>query len=218
MARRQSVLLLALTAITIAVGAWLVLPPGTPLPGRLHAGLAADAGASRGDSAEGPTNGLGDAAVRGATEAAEASGLRIRIPAIAVDAPITRLRPDEDAARLPAPDAPSVVGILRGAAGSSGEHSLLVGHLNWRTGEPAVFERLTDVAFGDTIILQQRGEERAYRVTSVRDVDAFTTSLTDVLGSGERDTITLMTCTGEFLWNVGAYAERRIVLAVLVEV
>ncbi len=214
MARRQSVLLLALTAIVIAVGAWLVLPSGGSLP----AGLQTDAwapGASAGDAdVVADTN---EAAAR-ATEAAEASGMRIRIPAIDVDAPVSRLRPDDDAARLPAPDAPSLVGILRGAVGSSGDHALLVGHLNWHTGEPAVFEHLTDVAVGDTVILEQRGEERAYRVTSVRDVDAFMTSLQDVLGSGARDTITLMTCTGEFLWNVGAYAERRIVLAVRVEV
>lgn len=202
MRRRQSVLFLALTAILVAVGAWVVQPPTTEGRAVTPAGPA---------SALTPPD---PATQSAALEAARASGVRLLIDAIDVDAPVATLDPAPGAARLPAPQAPEVVGMLSGIV--EGEHALLVGHVNWHTGEPAVFERLAELEPGDTIRLEQGGVVREYRVRHVEDVDAHA-AVEDVMPSGVEETITLMTCSGDYLPDAGMYATRRVVVAVRVD-
>jgi len=57
------------------------------------------------------------------------------------------------------------------------------------------------------------GAELAYRVTSVADVDARATTTQEVLGRPGEETVTLITCTGEWLPAAHEYAQRRVVIA-----
>ncbi|MCA9857665.1 MAG: hypothetical protein KC458_10340, partial [Dehalococcoidia bacterium] len=139
MDRRQSALLLALTAITLAVGAWVLHPFGET---RLPAALRTDAGSQQGAAT---TELPAPADVQAAMEEAASSGFRVRIPAVGISAPLQWLQARPGNADLPAPQAPSVAGMVGGLTVDEGRHRLIVGHVNWHTGEEAVFARLAKV-------------------------------------------------------------------------
>lgn len=142
----------------------------------------------------------------------------LRIRAIDVDAPLREMEPVDPAGLVPAPDGPDVVGWYRSMTSDKGAtHGLLLGHVNWRDGSSGVFARLGDVAVGDLVELRDGRTTVAYRVASIDHLDALSTALPDVLGSGPPDTVTLITCSGEYLWDIGTYSERTVVLATRID-
>ena len=138
--------------------------------------------------------------------------VRIRIPALSVDAPIVELGFNADGL-LDVPSDGATVGWYSvsaeiGAPGSA----LLGGHRDW-AGAVAVFYRLGDLSSGDLIHIERRGELLVYQVQSVRSVQ-YDTPLSDVLdGRSVSSTLTLFTCGGNFDRGLGQYDERVIVVA-----
>ncbi len=143
------------------------------------------------------------------------TGRSLRIDSIEVDAPLQARQDSALDDAVPVPDNPVEVGWHRFLdTGEGADHALLLGHVNWRDGSAGVFGRLHEVARGDLIEVRDGGRTTVYRVTAARQVDALGTSLADILGRGETDTVTLMTCSGEYLWDHGTYAERTVVTAI----
>ena len=138
--------------------------------------------------------------------------VRIRIPALSVDAPIVELGFNADGL-LDVPSDGATVGWYSvsaeiGAPGSA----LLGGHRDW-AGAVAVFYRLGDLSSGDLIHIERGGELLVYQVQSVRSVQ-YDTPLSDVLdGRSVSSTLTLFTCGGNFDRGLGQYDERVIVVA-----
>ncbi|MFN8531133.1 MAG: sortase [Anaerolineae bacterium] len=86
----------------------------------------------------------------------------------------------------------------------------LVGHVEHHDGTLGVFSSLSDLAYGDEILLQINSEQRIYSIDNV-----FSTSPDDttVLYPTENDQLTLLTCRGyDFVTNT--YAERLVAVAV----
>ncbi len=138
--------------------------------------------------------------------------VRIRIPALSVDAPVVELGFNADGL-LDVPSNGATVGWYSvsaeiGAPGSA----LLGGHRDW-AGATAVFYRLGDLSSGDLIHIERGGELLVYQVQSVRSVQ-YDTPLSDVLdGRSVSSTLTLFTCGGNFDRGLGQYDERVIVVA-----
>jgi LPXTG-site transpeptidase (sortase) family protein len=142
------------------------------------------------------------------------TGVRLVIPSLGVDAPIVPAGKD-DKGNMAAPTGPHEVNWYEFTAkpGEPG-NAVMAGHLNWRDGTIAVFAKLATVAPGDDVrVIEDNGATLHYRVVSVEDVDAFTTDVSTVLNWTAPESLTLITCSGEFVWTAASYSERTIVRA-----
>ncbi len=145
--------------------------------------------------------------------------MKIAIPGIFIEAPVTGLDLDEKG-RLGAPPMgrPKVVGWFRGgpSPGEAGT-SLIVGHRDTKTG-PAIFLNLNALHPGDLVKVT-----RADRTTAVFTVDEVKKYAKDrfpdnkVYGAARRPELRLMTCGGNFDKKNG-YAANVVVFAHLVSV
>lgn len=139
------------------------------------------------------------------------AGVRLVIPSIAVDAPVVSYGIDADG-NMATPDGPSEVAWydFTPRPGSPG-NAVMAGHLNWRDGTVAVFATL---APGDAIdFVDEAGKAVHYRVVSIEEIDALTADSDSVINWTEAESLTLITCSGEFLWTASSYATRTIVRA-----
>ncbi|MEU1037298.1 class F sortase [Streptomyces sp. NPDC005907] len=131
--------------------------------------------------------------------------VRLRVPSINVNAPMTELTLDETGAlRPPSEDMPAFAGWYGGgtAPGSVGT-AVTTGHVDTRAG-PGVFYRLGALAKGDTIEIT-----RADRRTAVFTVDAVELYSKEafpnekVYGSSPRPELRVITCGGEYAEKTG---------------
>lgn len=144
-----------------------------------------------------------------------ATDLRLRIPAIEVDAPLREMTPD--GTTILVSTTPDEVAWYRTTPGVEGAHGLLLGHVNWRDGSTGVFARLGALAPGDTVELQDGAATVTYVVTATREVSALTATIEGVIDTSANDTLTLITCSGDYLWDHGTYSQRTVVTAVRTE-
>jgi LPXTG-site transpeptidase (sortase) family protein len=154
-------------------------------------------------------------APRPAVAAGRTAQMRIRIPAMGVDASLVDLG-FNDAGLLDVPWDGAVVGwyTLSALPGEPG-NALLGAHVDWR-GSTAVFWRLRDLTAGDMIYIDTAAGELVYRVDSA-GVVPNDTPLGEVLDtrSGSQS-LTLFTCGGTFDQAEREYDQRVIVRAVFV--
>jgi len=146
--------------------------------------------------------------------AAPAAGPRLAIPVLGVDAPITPMGQDAEG-NLAAPDGPHEVAWYDFTAhpGFPG-NAVMAGHLNWRDGSTAVFAHLATLVPGDIVdVIEDNGEALHYRVVAVEDMDAFTTDVRQILEWTGPESLTLITCSGEYVWTAASYAQRTVVRA-----
>ncbi|GGR56970.1 class F sortase [Streptomyces eurythermus] len=144
-----------------------------------------------------------------------ADPVRLRIAAIGVDAPLTRVGLDAAGAlRTPPPDEPGLAGwygdgIAPGSAGTA----IVTGHVDTPAGEPGVFYDLGALAEGTTIEVGRT--DRRTAVFTVRAVELYDKKhfpSEKVYGGSGRPELRLITCGGGYtkgtgyLGNVVAYA------------
>ena len=148
---------------------------------------------------------------------------RLIIPAISVDAPVTPKAVDSDGA-MPSPDGPqdviwydfSAIPGLGGRPGAGG-NTVLAGHVDYHGYGPAVFWNLRDVKQGDEITLVLAdGSEYRYRARSNRIVDPSAMPFNEIVASTPEESLTVITCAGDFDPATHNYDMRRVVWAVRV--
>ncbi len=86
----------------------------------------------------------------------------------------------------------------------------LVGHVEHRDGSLGVFASLSELAYGDEILLEINTERRIYSIDSVHLTTADDMS---VLYPTDSEQLTLITCSG-FDFVTSTYAERLVAVAV----
>ncbi len=145
--------------------------------------------------------------------------VRLRVPAIGVDAPLTRLDLDAAGALQPPPaDEPGLAGWYGdGTPPGSVGTAVLAGHVDTRNG-PAVFHGLGALTKGDTIEVS-----RADWRTAVFTVDALEVYAKDdfpdekVYGSSDQPELRVITCGGGYSERTG-YQGNVVVFATLTAV
>lgn len=175
---------------------------------------------------EAPTRSLSPLPSAAANEAREqvADPVRLRIPAIGVDAPVEPLEVDENGV-LPPPTTNHGTGWWRdGPEPGEPGRAVIVGHVDSFQG-PAVFFRLTEISPGDEILIDRRDGTTtvfAAQRTERHDKNAFPTQA--VYGDTPDPQLRLITCGGEFddmdrryLDNVIVYAVARVSMHALTQ-
>ena len=143
-----------------------------------------------------------------------ANPVRVRIPAIGVDAPVDPLTVDRNGV-LPPPDTNERTGWWRDGP-EPGERgpAVIVGHVDSYKG-PAVFFRLTDLDKGDRILVDRADGTTAMFVTQRIEQhakDAFPTQA--VYGDTPDPQLRLITCGGDFDDEDRSYVDNIIVYAI----
>ena len=148
---------------------------------------------------------------------------RLIIPAISVNAPVTPRTVDRDG-QMPSPDGPRDViwydfSALPGLGGrpGAGGNTILAGHVDYHGYGPAVFWDLRNVKQGDEITVRLRdGSEYKYTARSNRIVDPAAASFNEIVASTTEESLTVITCAGDFDPATRNYDMRRVVWAVRV--
>ncbi|MFF9062862.1 class F sortase [Streptomyces sp. NPDC014882] len=214
--------LLAWTVVTgtlLVTGALRDGQPPQPSAGQAFSAPAAPAADPTAPAAPttGPTAPAADPAVR---PLRPSPPVRLRIPAIGVDAPMGELHLDASGALRPPPaDAPGLVGWYGGGTppGSAGT-AVTTGHVDLPTGAPGVFYGLGSVVKGHTVEV-----DRADRRTAVFTVDAVEVYDKErfpddkVYGSSDRAELRVITCGGGYTERTG-YQGNVVVYATLTAV
>ncbi|WP_189935913.1 class F sortase [Streptomyces aurantiogriseus] len=149
-----------------------------------------------------------------------AEPVSLRIPAIHVHAPLTKLGLDATGALRPPPAGnPSLAGWYSGgtAPGSAGT-ALITGHVDMPTGSPGVFYELGALAKGDRIEIHRTdGRTAVFTVYAVEVYKKETFPDEKVYGSSARPELRVITCGGGYVKNDG-YQGNVVVFATLTTV
>jgi LPXTG-site transpeptidase (sortase) family protein len=146
---------------------------------------------------------------------------RLVIPAISVDAPVIAKVVSDDR-QMADPDGPqsvvwydfSAIPGLGGRPGGGG-NSVIAGHFDYHDFGPAVFWNLAKLKTGDEIAVRLRdGSEYRYITMSNHVVDAGAAPWGTIAASTRQESVTLITCAGDFDPGTDTYTERRVVWAV----
>jgi sortase (surface protein transpeptidase) len=137
--------------------------------------------------------------------------VRLRIPAIALDAPVIDLGLDPQGA-IDVPTQWGDVGWYKpGVAPGAVGPAVLVGHYDSKTG-PAVFYRLGSVLPGDQLdVVGASGARVTFVVDRLQEVSKATFPAQEVYGPVTRPEIRLITCDGAFDEHTHHYVDNLVV-------
>jgi LPXTG-site transpeptidase (sortase) family protein len=142
---------------------------------------------------------------------------RLVIPEIHVDALVERVGLDKSG-NMDVPSSNNTTGWydLGYRPGEKG-NTVIDGHLDTKTGEPAVFYHLSELERGDIMILYDRNDVKfTYQVTKVQEYPYDLFPLKDVFGSYMINRLILITCQGVFDNAAKNYSHRTVVFSDLV--
>ncbi|MEU6666001.1 class F sortase [Streptomyces sp. NPDC046727] len=149
-----------------------------------------------------------------------AEPVRLRIAAIGVNAPITRVGLDAAGAlRTPPPGQPGFVGWYGdGTAPGSAGTAVATGHVDTPTGDPGVFYDLGTLTKGATIEVSRADRRTAvFAVRAVELYDRKKFPSKKVYGGSGRPELRLITCGGGYTRSTG-YLSNVVVYATLTAV
>lgn len=149
-----------------------------------------------------------------------AEPLWLRIPAINVNAPVTKLHLDASGALKPPPaDHPNHAGwYSEGTAPGSAGTAVTAGHVDLPTGNAGVFYELGALTKGDTIEINRADQRTAvFTVDALEIYDKERFPSEKVYGSSERAELRVITCGGGYAKHTG-YQGNIVVYATLTAV
>jgi sortase (surface protein transpeptidase) len=146
-----------------------------------------------------------------------ATAVTIKIPAIGVDAPVTRLGLAADGTiQVPPLDNHNLAGWYDGSVtpGSEGT-SVILGHVDDYAG-PSVFFNLKNLRTGNTIdVIRSDGRTAAFVVDGLQKAAKTSFPTSDVYGNVPYPALRLVTCGGPFDSATGQYLDSIVVYAYL---
>ncbi|UYQ65578.1 class F sortase [Streptomyces peucetius] len=146
----------------------------------------------------------------------ESDPVRLMIPAIGVNAPMTRLELDDTGALLPPPaDEPGLAGWYgAGTAPGAVGTAVAAGHVDTPMG-PGVFYRLGALTKGDTVeVVREDGRTAVFSVDAVEVHDKSDFPDDQVYGDSDRPELRVITCGGDYSSSTG-YQGNVVVYATL---
>lgn len=139
---------------------------------------------------------------------------RILIPSVDIDAPIVIKGLDADRTMQSPDNAYDVAWYDFTARPGVGSNAVFAGHVDYVNVGPAVFWPLKDLAPGAGIEIRYAdGITLSYEVSAVNTFDAATAPIDEIVGPTAVDSLTLITCAGNFDRASGQYDKRLVVRA-----
>lgn len=140
---------------------------------------------------------------------------RVAIPSIGVDAAIESTG-ILDNGEMGVPDVSQVGWFEPGFKVGAKGHAVLAGHVDGPAG-PAIFYHLDKLEAGEKVIITDKdGREMVYVIREKASYQADEAPIAEIFGPSDSRMINLITCSGDFNGNTGAYEERLVVTAELV--
>jgi LPXTG-site transpeptidase (sortase) family protein len=188
------------------------VPSATPTPGA-NAGQKTPIAFSAGDFLT-----AADLAARGVGEPGRGpfTGSRLVIPKIDLNAEFSIKSVGTDG-QMPNPNGPEDVAWYDfsqwpglGGLPLAGGNVVLAGHVDYINYGPAVFWRLDELQPGDEVTIEMAdGSSATYRIEFNKHIEVGDADWTGIVQATEDESITLITCSGEF--EAGHYTNRQIV-------
>ncbi len=161
-----------------------------------------------------PAPSLGVPRINPGPAAVVPSGARLLIPSVSVDAQLipTGLDPE---GRMLSPSSPTVIGWfdLGPVPGMLG-NAIFSGHLDWHDGTRAVFRNLKSIQPGDEIVyaIDDARVPVRFRALWTRTYLADQAPISEIVGQRpDYSEITLITCSGKFIFDDQNYTHRLVV-------
>ncbi len=146
------------------------------------------------------------------TRSPVATGMRLTIPTIAVDAVLEDLPVDADG-QLQTPSRWEDAGWYdSGPRPGQGGIAVVVGHVDSHTG-PAIFFRLHELKAGDPITVNEPDGTFDFRVASLASYSESAIPMDQIFVSRGPSKLALLTCAGDFNPLTGRYNDRLVVMA-----
>ena len=137
---------------------------------------------------------------------------RLVIPQIGLNAPLEERTVDSNGVMQDPSGREAVAWYPFEPLPNAGGNIFLAGHLTVAN-SPAVFWNLQNVQIGDHVLINAGQADFYYSVTSAV-YETKADALHAVLDPVDRETVTLMTCAGNYIPSIGDYTDRLIVRAV----
>jgi LPXTG-site transpeptidase (sortase) family protein len=143
------------------------------------------------------------------------TGDRLLVPSVGIDAPIVYKAVGGDGV-MPNPKGPEEVAYydfaqwqtLGGLPGAGG-NIVMAGHVDYINYGPAVFWKVRDLQAGDMVTIRMTdGTEYNYKIEFNKQVPGDYPNWNAIVSSTEDESVTLITCTGEF--EAGHYNNRQV--------
>jgi LPXTG-site transpeptidase (sortase) family protein len=141
--------------------------------------------------------------------------VQVRLPSLGVDARVVPVGV-AGSGEMQIPRDGDVVGWYRFGArpGDASGSAVLVGHRDTLDGGAGALFDLDDVAAGDLVLVTTRtGETLRYRVTALRSLPKQQLPAEQLFAREGRPRLTLITCGGAYLPEVGGYQDNLVVTA-----
>jgi LPXTG-site transpeptidase (sortase) family protein len=139
----------------------------------------------------------------------------IQIPSIGVNGPLVAVGLDASGQMITPTNARDIAWYDTGSFPGPTHNAILAGHRNWN-GRQGTFANLESVKPGDLVKVGMGGMVFTFKVDWVRLYDPRNAPVKELLGDTAVDSVTLVTCGGEFNPRIGHYDHRVVVRAELV--
>jgi hypothetical protein len=141
---------------------------------------------------------------------------RLVIPALGINSTWMTLGYVPNTGVMDSPPGPQDLGwyVFSAQPGETG-NTVFGGHVDWHTGEPALFGNLANLSVGAEVdISRTDGTQRRYHVVSSTWYNFPQTNAVAIIAPTETPTVTLITCGGSFDAATHEYDRRLVVRAV----
>lgn len=139
---------------------------------------------------------------------------RIVIPSVDIDAPIVIKGLDENRTMESPDNAYDVAWYDFTAKPGVGSNAVFAGHVDYVNVGPAVFWSLKELVPGASVEIRYAdGTTLSYEVSAVNTFDVATAPIDEIVGPTSVDSLTLITCAGNFNRATGQYDKRLVVRA-----
>lgn len=141
----------------------------------------------------------------------------LQIPATGTNAKIVRVGLDKNGDMVTPRNAGDIAWLDNGSFPGPTRNAILAGHRNWQ-GRAGSLLRLEQAGAGDAVRIGLGGRAYTFTIIWVRTYDPDSAPVEELMGNTARDSITLVTCGGEFNPRTRHYVKRIVARAELVEV
>lgn len=140
--------------------------------------------------------------------------VRLRIPAIGVNAAVEQVGKKDDGSMGTPTKFGNVAWYAMGSAPGQPGNAVIDGHVNNALTTAGVFQHLSQIALGDEIVvLNASGTQMSFTVTKIEEYPVDTAPAASIFATSGPSQLVLITCDGDWVQNAKSFDKRLVVFA-----